>query len=425
VGCGLFVGCDGREASSAERGAASERPRPADLPGRADLRAGERALEAGDLDAARAALGRLEPGGATAATLAARLALAGGDAVEAMRRIERAKALAPDDPAALAASIELLAALGRPLAALDEAEKAVRRLGRTPELERALGIATLARPGGHVAGLGRLQHARELDPELPFVALPLSQAHVLRGRELLRDDAAEEALAHARAARALLPDDLDVLELEAEALGALRRFDEALERYARVEEGGRDLGATRSILHQRAATLALLSTDRATAVRHYAAARELGMDDEGLGFGATVLAEETERRIDEGVQRYEAGDLEAALASFRAALELAPDDAEALDHEGVVLFRLGRYGEAADAWERLLERRPGDAELPVPVPLNLARALHLAGDSARALALAREFLAADPDGPWSAEASEMVSRLEGAQPVASESPAGS
>ena len=86
-------------------------------------------------------------------------------------------------------------------------------------------------------------------------------------------------------------------------------------------------------------------------MEHYRAARAAGLDDEALGFGATLLAEEAQAAIERGIARFEEDQLGPAAAEFTRALELAPGDLAARNHLAVVKFRQGDYRAAAAGWE--------------------------------------------------------------------------
>ena len=156
--------------------------------------------------------------------------------------------------------------------------------------------------------------------------------------------------------------------------------------------------------------------DRETAVRHYVAARELGLDDEGLGFGAQVLAEEEHAALERGIDAAEREDWEAAEREFVRAHELVPADLEAENHLAVARFQRGDYRAAAESWQAVLTRSQAQkVALPDPVPLNLAKAWRLAGEPDRARATVNELLDREPQGPWSEPARELLAVLEAEQ----------
>src|SRR5262245_1238008 len=204
--------------------APSSAPRPVD-PRLAEVTA---ALEEGRVDDALAGLAPLQ--GFQAECLRARAEALRGDAVAALAALERARRLAPDEPELWGTEAEILAALGRPQAAAESLTEGAKRAGMSAVLLRAQGLVELANQGHGPQALAALEHARALDPKLPFLTWPLSQAHLLTGRAML-EKSPGEALAHARACRALAPESLDGRELEAEALTGCLRFEEAIALY--------------------------------------------------------------------------------------------------------------------------------------------------------------------------------------------------
>jgi len=366
------------------------------------------------VDVARTLLGQLGSGaGVEGLLLEVRILHLEGDDVAALRTLERAKDRWGDDGRVWAAQAEHLASLGKHTGAEEAIREGWRRAGRTAALERAQGCLLLGIPGGAELGLTHLENALEMDPDLPYAGLPRAAAHVLVGRMDIGREAWSEAYAHAEKALAWNPADPNARELLAEALTGLMRYEEALAIYEELEAEGRPLGATRALLHRQAATACLLTKDRDEAVEHYLAARALGLDEEGLGFGATILGQEAEKAVDRGIAAYEDGRLEPARQEFERALELDPQSMAAQNHLGVVLFRLADHEGAARAWSIVL----GDAArtgitLPEPVHLNLAKAWKLAGDLDKARAVLSNYLDREPEGRWAEETRELLFLLE-------------
>ena len=273
-------------------------------------------------------------------------------------------------------------------------------------------MVLILQPGGAERGLERLEAARKLDPGTPFLDRPLSQAHLLIGRRLAGEGHPEEALKHAQAAFELDPEELDTKELLADCRQLVSDFAGALKLYEELQEQGRDTLAVRAELHQRAATYELFHHEREKAVEHYLAARELGLDDEALGFGATVLREEAEAALHKGVEAYDAGALVSARQSFERALLMEPENIAARNHLGVVLFHQEDYAGAAQAWKVVLAEAQARAlELPEPVELNLARAQKLAGLEGEARETVEGFLEREPESVYAREAEELLRRL--------------
>ncbi len=412
LGIASLPGCGpgGAEGSAAREAESARVATPSD-PRLADAAA---ALEAGLPDAARTLLEKLE--GASdpeVHLLRARAALAEGDGVEALRQVGDARSLAPRDPEVAAVEIELLAVLGRAESAAEKLREAQKTLGRTGALERARGVLLLRTPGRGREAVEALERARELDPDLAFVDFPLAQAHLLAGRACLGESMAEEALKHARAARAYDAANPDYRELEAEALCELLEFEAALLIYDELQAEGRELGATRALLHQRLATRLLVEKRREGALEHYLAARELGSSDEELGFGTVLLAEAASEALERGLEAYEEEEFEAAEGAFEHALRLDPSCLEAKNHLGSVRFQRADYRGAAELWQQVLAcSTERSLEPQGPVHLNLARAWKLAGETERARAVLAEYLERSPEGGFSEETRDLLGRLD-------------
>jgi len=349
--------------------------------GRHPLAEARRLLEAGEATAAhRAATLVGEIPGIEDDLFSARLAAALGDGITALRVLGEASGQSTQDARIHGARAEVYIALGRNAAAADEIRAGL-ALGRpSPELMRARAMLLLATPGGGCGAIDHLLEARALDPGLPFCDRALSQAHLLCGRKALGEDDPAKALRHARAGAAAW-EDLDLLELEADACSGLGAFEQALRAYARLEASGRNLGDTRAILHHRAATRALVEGDRERALQHYLAARNLGMDAAGLGFGQNVLREAAEAQLDGAIEMGRGGNLEGAHKGILLALDLDPAHSEALEHLGAASLGLAR--------QRRDQGKPGEA---------------------RALLL--DFLARAPEGPWSDDARRFLAGLD-------------
>ncbi len=87
------------------------------------------------------------------------------------------------------------------------------------------------------------------------------------------------------------------------------------------------------------------------------------------------------------------GQLDLAVDDLNSALGLVGDDPEILFNLGNVQLRRGFYPLAADAFERVLQRSPGDTD----AKNNLAVALIQLGDLDRAEELLHEVLSVEPD----------------------------
>ncbi len=370
------------------------------------------ALERADLGAARRALLALDESQLETLLLGARLAALENDGVTAVRLLEEARRACPDQAVVLATAAEIHAAAGRLSSAEAELREGLARCGPTAELSRARGVLALSREGGVRAGLEHLLAAREADPDLPFLARPLAQAHLLLGREALAQNEALDAIGHARAALAAEPGDEDARMLQADALSAAGELDAALATYEELLASGAEVKDTLALLCQRAATAALVQGARDLAVERHLRARELGLPAADLGFGAALLCEESERALEAGAASHQLGDLARAAELFERALRLDPESLAAANHLGVVRFKQGAHAEAARLWQSVLETaRREDLELPEPVHLNLARALMLSDRAGEARELLEQELTRDPEGAWSAATRALLSQL--------------
>jgi Flp pilus assembly protein TadD len=117
--------------------------------------------------------------------------------------------------------------------------------------------------------------------------------------------------------------------------------------------------------------------------RHLAVAyRAMGRGAAADSLDAIVDARELHQRVQatrlEGLRHSVADELDAALASFERALELAPRDGELHHDRAVILARMERWDEAEAAFESTLELRPDDPTVHV----NLARLFDRTGRSA-------------------------------------------
>ncbi len=105
--------------------------------------------------------------------------------------------------------------------------------------------------------------------------------------------------------------------------------------------------------------------------------------------------------VERGYAALEARDLAAAATHLRAALDHDPACIEAHQFLGVALFEAGDHAGAVRAFEAVLAiARAEDLDLPDPVHIQLARALFLAGETARARETLEDYLAAHPQGEF-------------------------
>lgn len=391
------------------------RPEPAArVPRTTDARclAAEAAFEAGrGADAGRMLLA-LADDDLDANLLRARIAAAEGDSIAAVRLIERARAEHPGEARVHATAGEVHALGGRFESAEAEIREGLALAGGSPELSRARGVLAICREGGARVGLNHLLDARAADPELPFLDGPLVEAHLLLARQAMAEEQPLDALGHAQAVLELRPGLEEARLVQADARASMGELAAAVEIYEALLADGADVRDSLALMSQRAATAALVQGERERAVALHLRARELGLSEDDLGFGRTLLAEEGVRAMRAGVAAHEEGELRASATRFERALELDPELLAARNHLAVVRFKLREYSEAVRHWTRVLETaRAEGLELPEPVHLNLARALVLNErvDEAREL-LQREILR-DPAGEHANAARALLDEL--------------
>ena len=383
-----------------------------------------RALEAGLPDAAWTLLNQHGDAlGAEASLLRGRAFLVSGDHLGALREMEGARTLSPNNPSVDALEVEILVQLDRLRSAAEKLTAAIQKYGEVASLERSRGLLYLRQPGQGVKGMQALEYALELEPRLMFVGFPLAQARLLVGRELLGQRRIDEALGLVEKARAYDPYNVDFRELQAELYEASYRFPEALAIYAELDSESVYAGSEAQVatlllkrqqLQKRFGTYLSTQKKPLEAAKAYSAARALGISDEELGFYAiSVLGDQSRACIDSGLANLEAGRAGEAADHFRAALAIDPSSLEARNHLGVCLFQAGDFRGAAELWDQVLrtaEELP--LELPDPVHLNLARAWRQCGEFERAMGALDRYLERDGAGEWAEETRNMLAALE-------------
>jgi tetratricopeptide (TPR) repeat protein len=104
-------------------------------------------------------------------------------------------------------------------------------------------------------------------------------------------------------------------------------------------------------------------------------------------------AETSQFHNDHGVELAGAGRRDEAVAAFRRALEIAPDDAHVRGNLGVTLMQLGRLDEARAALRQAVRLEPGSAALQ----FNLGGVLHVSGYVDEAIAAYGRAIELQPD----------------------------
>ncbi len=338
-----------------------------------------------------------------------------GDLSSAHPLIEHARARAPQDPRVYATAVELYAAPGQFDTATAELKEGLSVCGMTAELRRAQGVLLLCagKVGSAQRGLDKLKEAIAADPDLPFCKKPLGQAYLLVARKALADGDKEKALADIHSSLEYDVTDTDAWHFYAEALAAVHDYKKAIEVLQQLLDLERPVHAELALTHKKRGTQLLVSEDRTGALVHFMTAREMGLTDEELGFGAQALRDEAAKDVKLGLEALRQSDLGGARASFERALVYDPKGLAARNHLGVTQFRMSDFAGAADSWRTvLLDASELDVELPDPVHINLAKALMRVDDAEGAMLALKDYLMDEPFGEFVDETRELVTLIE-------------
>ena len=393
--------------------------------------------------------------------LQARFAALRGAEVEAARLVEVGRASDPLDPRVYATAAEI-AVIGERLdLARAELATGIRECGLGPELMRARGVIAISTPGDLGAarrGLVDLEAAREMDPTLPFLDWPQSEAYRLVGQALCASDP-ELAESHLRQSLELNRDNLYAAESLGELLVTQARWDEGLSLLHELVERGEAIHAKLAGYEKSAAMGCLLAGQKEQALEHLVRARDLGMPPAQLRSGTSILIEATKAAMSRGNQALEAG--EGALAEeqfelalrydpgneavtqalglarasllveegvsmqreerhheallvFERALEQDPESLQAHVFLGASHFAIGHYTKAAEAWAWAVDTaRSEDLVFPEPLHLQLAQALLLAGEKQSAHSVLGAYLEHEPEGSWARDTREFLNQVDG------------
>ena len=388
--------------------------------------------------------------------LGARLAAMLGDAVESTRLLEQAKLQEPKDPRVWATAAELAMEAGRVETAIEEWKKGRKVCGLTPEILRAEGVLAIFQQGINQGrrGVALLERAAELDPDLPFLDWPLSEAHRLMAQEIAGTDP-ESAIEHCEKAVKLSADNLEAREFLGDLYMTAGRWGDGIQVFEGLITEGRPVESKVALFSKQAGVVALRNGDRDLALSYFDRARELGLTDEELGSGATVLREEGRRSLKSAKEAMAAKDLEKAWTHLELANRYWPNSvevretcAEAYVRKGLAAFaedrledalgefekalgwdgesiiarhllgntqmELGQYGEAAKSWHLVVDKaRLNGLSLPDPVHLSLARALALDNQETEARQVLNEYLEFEPRGEFETETRKLLVALEG------------
>ena len=350
----------------------------------------------------------------------AHLALEFGDPAGALQLLTRAGDLDPDYPTLALRRGEALLGLSR----LDEAQAAYREaLDRQPELRAAAlyGLAQidlLHRAWGDA--VDKLREVLALDPRADAARYGLGQALLRLGQR----DAAREYLATVGTVKPAYPDAL-IADLHSLQRGAQYHFEQAMIAVNRGDDAAAVTEFAAGLEEAPGNARARTSYGRSlwVAGRHAEALAELRR-------AAADGPEETLPRYLLAVAADASGDTDAAAAGYREVIALDPRHQGALSYLGNLELRRGRPAEASALLKRAIDAggnllplylsywgalraagRPAaelrseleafDRRFPEPPIFRylLAKQLAVSGDTAAAVALARELQQAQPIPP--------------------------
>lgn len=190
-----------------------------------------------------------------------------------------------------------------------------------------------------------LRDVYEAAPEHPRVRAAYGRALALRARQMVGVRPVAEYAALVRRAGVLAPELAEIRWLEAIVLDHEHRTEAAL---ARAREAAKALPERRAVqdlllqLIKKNGFRALLAGDREAAFRHFRELLDLAPEDFDFGSVIDLMRGEFEARHRAATLSFSQDRLAQAEASFRRALELFPDHADALLKLGMVLYAQGR-----------------------------------------------------------------------------------
>ncbi len=388
--------------------------------------------------------------------LGARLASMAGDAVESTRLLEQAKLMEPKDSRVWATAAELAVESGRVETGVEEWKQGRKLCGLTPELMRAEGILAIFQQG---VGQGRrgvaiLEKAVKLDPDLPFMDWPRSEAHRLLALQLAEAQP-KLAIEHCEKAVELSADNEEAREFLGDLYMSEGQWGDGIQIFEGLLADGRPVESKVALFSKQAGVVALRKQNRALAIDYFDRARELGLTDQELGSGANVLREEGRRHLKaakedmaakalesawthldlanhywpeslevreacseafvlKGLAAFAEDRLEDALVEFENALGWDGESIMARHLLGRMHMELGQYGEAAKAWHLVVDKaRLNGLTLPEPVHLSLARALALDEKEEEARQVLNAYLEFEPRGTYEGETRKLLAVLDG------------
>jgi tetratricopeptide (TPR) repeat protein len=300
---------------------------------------------------------------------------------ESIKELSRAAELQPTAP--------VLHTLGTALARFGEYDSAIRILQRAvrlnPELAGAhvsLGLL-LAERGDYSEAYGHVSKALELDREGPRSGY----LHYLKGKLLNDQSEWEQAVEELRRAAELAPDHAETYMQLGLARRATESHAEAADAFVKAVSLAPDdpviryhlgleyleLDKPEQAIVQLKRARRLMPEDRGIVLNLARALRDAGRNSEASGLTkelsrmarAGPSPQELRRASQmnfEAVELEKSGNLEGALAKYREALQVDPDDLVISRNISLLLCRLGRWKEAVTELRAILEKDPGDTQ---------------------------------------------------------------
>lgn len=344
--------------------------------------------------------------------LEARLFAIDGEDLKVTRKIEEARALAPNDQRVYATAAELHAASGRLDTARDEIRRGLEVCGSCAELLRSQAFVQLSQAGGASRGLNLLERALIIDPGLPFTGRARGQAHLLLAKSAMAERRTKTALKEARLSLECDPEDVDARVFFADVLSANGEFPSAALVLEELKADGFGREGELALMYKRAAMGELILRNRDRALEYFRLARTTGLSDEELGSGAEILRDAAIEATKQGVQALEGNELETARMRFEHALRLDGSLLVARSQLAALLFQEGKNLPAATHWRLVLDVAIEEGlELPDPIHIFLAKALHKAGELPAARAVLEAYLEREEDGRWASATTELLAQL--------------
>ncbi|MEZ6019277.1 MAG: hypothetical protein R3F17_04010 [Planctomycetota bacterium] len=215
--------------------------------------------------------------------------------------------------AVMAGQLQIAATSGKPAATTRNARVAARQ-GHLTIFSRARGRETRRRAAAR---------ALALDPDLPYVKYPLSEAERLYAQELA-GRTRPKPRSNTREAVALSPDNLEAQGCSAICACSMR-WGEGIEIFESLLAQGRPMETKLAPFCKHAGVVALAQDKKDLALRYFRRAHELGLSESELSSGADVLKSAAGKEARAAIAATDEGDWVTAETHLIAAAELWPD----------------------------------------------------------------------------------------------------